>query len=597
MKQSCLCKYLGVTCNHPDTFLHIPLSIRQQIYLYAGLITDSYICYPHYKPVEGDSECTIQHENYLATYNLRNVCAQICDEVEAMLVNRNVCVYKDDTLEEGLEFLRELTPYACSMLRNLAIHLHVRPRRYPGYGPEPESLTWRRIEMWQAAASNILSHATPRQLTLHLICDTEDSKQTAAVLQPLYNFPGLLFELQLRLLERKPNDQKLITLARETALYAQAPDPRASGSFRFFDLPAEIRQNVFEYTNLVTPHRKVHWDPMYGFRAAYIFCECDGSVCLEEDLHNGRRMGSCGGWSRVTGDFCMKHYASYSSRCSHSKSPLPLLLTSRAMYQEAIDFFYSSNRIVIQPHIDAKSTVFAGVETNLLIDQQPTTLMENLRATADSDTADIEEYFSSQNYLMHDSTKIFMEKVGTKAVKLMRNLEIVFPQIGPVSDLSDTATAYREWCTAIAYLASLAGQEEDVRKLTLAVHIWTKPCSPFLDLPLESTAHILGAQGPRLLQPLRALPQLERLFVHLEWPGHWSPQKLLHDIETSKRPRKESLGCGIGLHYIPRAIKGLTEKEVDWEKMVMGAEYDSYSMGKANELPSQWIRAGWDSSC
>jgi len=60
-------------------------------------------------------------------------------------------------------------------------------------------------------------------------------------------------------------------------------------------------------------------------------------------------------------------------------------------------------------------------------------------------------------------------------------------------------------------------------------------------------------------------------------------------------PKKESPGCGIGLHYIPSSEKDLAEKEVRLEKMVMGAEYDSYSRGKGDELPSPWVRGEWDS--
>lgn len=585
MKQLCLCNYLGVTCNHADTFLHIPLSIRQRIYLYAGLVTGTYISYPDFERVENDSDLRVPHEDFVVTWNLTNVCLQMREEIEAMLVNHNVCIYQDDTLEDGLEFLWQSSPYVCSMLRNVYIHLHVMPSHFYSYGLK-KPLKWRLIEKWQKAAANILAHATPGQLSLHLICDTGDSKKTAAVLLPLYDFPGRLFELDLRLLDRKGGDPKLSILAREAALQAQAPNPRASGYFRFFDLPPEIRRNIFEYTNLVAPFRKVHWEPKWQFYAAGVFCECDGSVCLEEDLHNNS-MGRCGAWSRITGDFCMHDHASHSSRCNHSHSPLPLLLTCRAMYEEAIEFFYSSNRIVIQPDFDVKGITFAGPSTLV---EQP---LDTEDPAAQTNMTDLDHYYASQSYLSRDSTKIFIEKVGPKALKLIRNLEIVFPQIGPSSDLSDTAPAYREWRMAVDHLVNLA-RKEDVRKLTLIVHIWTAPAGSFRSVPLEKTAPILDTKGPRLLHPLRALLQLERLFVHLEWPEHWSAPKLRHDIKTSKRRRKDSPGCGIGLHYIPTAKKNLFIKEIVWERTVMGAEYDSYKMGKGNELPSQWVRAEWD---
>lgn len=582
MKQTCLCKYLGVTCNHPDTFLQIPASIRRRIYLYAGLITDTFLPYPHIDPVEGDKDCTKPAEERITTCNLINTCQQIGDEVEAIVLNQNTCVYKcgeyDDTVDDGLECLSQISPNACSMLRDVYVHLYVRPDSY--YGREgSDSLQWERIEMWQAAAMNILASASPQQLRLHLICDTENRTKAAAVLQPLLDFPGVLLELEIRL------HQKFVTQARETVLQVQARDPTPSKPFRFFDLPEELRRHIFTYTDLVVPYRKVHWDPESGFRAQFIFCECDGSVCLDEDLHAGRKFLHCGAVSKITGDFCMRYYGSYSSRCKHGSSPLSLLLTSRAMYNEAIDFFYASNRVVILPDWNTERAIFAKADA-----KQPD-------AADQADIPMIDETdqveFPWAEYKTHDATKLFMERVGPTALGLIRNLEIVFPAIGPNSSLSDADTAYSEWRKAVDYLSHLA--TEGVPKLTLIVHIWTEPATTYPSWTLERKAHILEAQGHQLLEVLQPLSrlQLKRLFVHVEWPAHWSPPKLLHDIETSKIPKKESPGCGIGLHWIPRSNEDFAKKEILLEKMVMGDKYDSYSVGKGDELPSQWVRQPW----
>ncbi|KAH6666039.1 hypothetical protein B0J14DRAFT_605184 [Halenospora varia] len=588
MKQTCLCEYLRVTCNHPDTFLHIPASIRRRIYLYAGLTTGTYIAYPNIGSVEGGDDCTIPHEDYVVTYNLTHVCQQIRDEVEAILLNRNTCVYFDHNVDDGLDYLSQISPYTCSMLRNVYVHLYVHPDRNGRYQREPSPLEWKRIDMWQLATTNILSHASPQRLRLHLICDTGYSKKTDAVLQPLCNFPGVLLELELRLHKQEHENKRLTTLARETALQAQGQNPNApSGIFRFFDLPEEIRRNIFAYTNLVAPYRKVHWEPESGFRAEFIFCECDGSVCLEADLHDGRRFLSCGADSDITGNFCMRYRSSYSSRCNHGSSPLSLLLVSRPMYEEAIAFFYASNRIIIQPDEQSENAIFAGADAEPPSHQPGAAEQTDAATPYDPDQAE----FSGTKYMRHDATKLFLERLGSKVLRLVRNLEIVFPRIGPDSSLSDADPAYSEWCMAVDYLACLAAHA-DVPRLTLIVHIWTTPAGR-VDWPLERTAHMVEAQAPRLLKPLRALSQLERLFVHLEWPKHWSPPKLLHDIKTSKVPKKESPGCGIGLHYIPRSEEVVAEKEVRLEKMVMDAEYDSYSMGKGDELPSQWVRDQW----
>jgi hypothetical protein len=273
------------------------------------------------------------------------------------------------------------------------------------------------------------------------------------------------------------------------------------------------------------------------------------------------------------------------------------------MYNEAIAFFYASNRIVILPDRCPENAVFAGVDEARPVHQSAAPEQSNATQPDAAEQADTLLTFDSDRgeyaqakYKTHDATKIFMERVGLNALKLIRTLEIVFPRIGSDSSLLDTDPAYKEWCMAIDYLAYLA-TGVDVSKLTLIVHIWTTPTASLFRWPLKRTAHILDTQSPRLLKVLRTLSelQLRRLFVHLEWPKHWSPPKLLHDIETSKVPKQESPGCAIGEHRIPLSNEILVEQEIWLEQMVMGAEYDSYSVGKGDELPSQWLRGEWDS--
>ncbi|CAM1510675.1 Fc.00g010100.m01.CDS01 [Cosmosporella sp. VM-42] len=247
MKQTCLCVYVGATCNHRDTLLHLPSSIRQRIYLYAGVPTSTYIAYPELGPVKNDVDCEIPHNDYVVTDKLIRVCRQMRAEVEAMLLILNTSVYTDINANDGLEYLNQICPYTCSMLRNVYVHLNDRSPRYYGiYNPQPSRLDWKRIKLWQSAATNILSHANPQRLRLHVIYDATTSDQTMAVLRPLRKYPGAVLELELRLLEHgyaigKHRDN-LYALVRETALQAQGRDPDAiSESFRFFDLPVEIR--------------------------------------------------------------------------------------------------------------------------------------------------------------------------------------------------------------------------------------------------------------------------------------------------------------------------------------------------------------------
>ncbi|KAK2760334.1 hypothetical protein FQN54_002402 [Arachnomyces sp. PD_36] len=586
MKQTCLCKYLGVPCNHPDTLLRIPLSIRQRIYLYAGLITESFLPYPNFGWVDGDDKNGIPREDYHTTFDLTEVCIQMRHEVEAMIFSRNVCVYKGDEVDLGIEFLSGMIPRTCAVLRDVYVQLYIEEEYV-----RREPLSWKRVEMWQWAATNILTSATPRQLKLHLTCETESKAKTDAVLQPLVDHPGVLLELELRLHQK--STIKVRELALQILQYDLTPTP-----FRFFDLPAEIRQHIFEYTDLVTPYRKVHWNPNGGFRAEFIFCECDGTVCLEEDLHAGREHTHCGASSRLTGSFCSRYYNSYSSRCNHTFSIVSLLLTNRDMYNEAISFFYAKNRVMILPDWTPQRTIFAGKAADLPAYEPGA--MEQSNGTEQNDVLMQDQFdlspYTWEDYIARDTTKLFFEKVGPRALRLIRTLEIVFPRIGPDSSLSDRAPAYKEWCMAVDSLANVAANTT-VPNLTLIVHVWRTPVRTFVGQhQLEDASGETEEKAHRLLKVLQPLSQLQlkRLFVHLDWPRHWSPPKLLNDIKNSKIPRRDSPGCGIGDHWIPSSDKYLAEKEIQLEKMVMGAEYDSSSVGKGYELPSQWLRNPWD---
>jgi hypothetical protein len=137
-----------------------------------------------------------------------------------------------------------------------------------------------------------------------------------------------------------------------------------------------------------------------------------------------------------------------------------------------------------------------------------------MRAVQDDDDEQAEHCWTE--YIKHDTTKLFISHIGPKGLKLLRELEIIFPRIGPNSSLSNSDSAYQEWCTAVEYMVAGLG----VSNLTLIVHIWTTPAGRYSTWPLERTAHLLEEHAPRLLEPLRSITQLECLFVHLEWPTH-----------------------------------------------------------------------------
>ncbi|KAI0486657.1 hypothetical protein F4859DRAFT_526887 [Xylaria cf. heliscus] len=86
--------------------------------------------------------------------------------------------------------------------------------------------------------------------------------------------------------------------------------------FRFCDLPTEVRLNILEYTDLLTPTREVRWDPITGYKVQ----------------PRGR-------WENRAW-----------------QPPRALFLVSKAFYTQARKIFFKHNQIVVWPHVSA----FAG---------------------------------------------------------------------------------------------------------------------------------------------------------------------------------------------------------------------------------------------
>lgn len=530
------------------------MAIRERIYRHAGLITGHRLIYGD--PLEDDD-----------TLLLMRICRQIRNEVEALISKHNAWAFTI-SIEESLLSLRGWTPEACARLRD--VHVHVRTSEHP-------PLTWSLVRAWQGAVKHLLEHAKPGQLRLHVICHVgDDVARARAVVKPFEQFPGRLKELELCLADYASPD--LLKLARETVTWAQAPDEeearRANHPFPFFNLPQEIRHHIFKYTGLVLPHRNVLWLPDgHGFRRQYIWCECDGTVCRERDLHYNQQFYRC----EVEEDFCASRNSSFSTSCKH-EAALSLLLASRALYQDAIAFFYASNRVTIAAR---------GHPEQAISMRDPTRSPPPREDDWSVPSWDLEESGSAEQ-VTHDPTRLFIKHVGTAALRHLRNIEIVLPRTTTRSSLDDKSSIYTEWREAVDLLA----EHCNVAALTISIHIFTT--RRYLRWPLSWTEDIRQTQSLRMLSPLTRLSGLGRLFVFLEWPAHWSSVRPRLDIDASGMPEKPSPGCGIGEHFIPSPEPILMQEETQLERQVMGEQYDSFAVGKRELLPSPWLRRDWD---
>jgi hypothetical protein len=229
----------------------------------------------------------------------------------------------------------------------------------------------------------------------------------------------------------------------------------------------------------------------------------------------------------------------YSTQCErhHRHGALPILLTSRAMYHEAMHILYMNNRIVIWPNTQSIGCVFAATGQ---LPFQPYRFSENPpgQPHIPAGRAHRNNVYLA-NLAWHDATKLFIQHVSLTGPRNIRNLEIVFPMIGLHDSFLYETPAYREWLNAVNYLA-LVLVHPDAANSNLVIHI-RSPHSAF-GWPFEDAVRKMETLAPWLLRPLQKLPRnhLSRLFVHLENLHHWAPSKLPRGLEAPKLSEPEA---------------------------------------------------------
>ncbi|KAI1077765.1 hypothetical protein F5B20DRAFT_550308 [Whalleya microplaca] len=539
------------TQQHVCNFLDLPSDIRQRIYKTAGLVVGTHL---RLAPTGLDSrffDFQPSPEALHFTYNILQTCKTINTEVMTLICSQNTLVVVHEHVQYGLEFLRRLNPQQCSALTDLYIQLHVEaPVLYDDddefqLSSPPSPLHHALVTFWQVVARHILSHTTPRTLNLRLFCDTGISDTTSAVLQPLRDFPGVLKDCELQLHHQKGNSH-VRAIAWETSTRAKGLNPELwARPFRFFNLPAEIRRRILEYSDLVTPYKEVYWSATRGFRIATATTRCGGDDC-DAHLHRGCRFLSCAQpYSAVTGYICCRRRSGYSSRCQCWIAPRALFLVNRNLYQEALQVLYSCNRVIVVPS--------EGLRPCMTPDNTATRL---------------------------DASRFITRHMWPDALHYLRTIEFVFPAIDPASDVS-SAPYYLDFCFAIDHLKAHA----DIPKLAIVVNITVT--SSVIEGDREwihreliksagDEALALRAHA-QLIGHLKTLRGMRRFFVHLEWAWHWSVD----------HPRVGSYGHS-NLDMEVNAMES-------WlEKMVMGDDYNGESAGKTSESPSIWLYAVWN---
>ncbi|KAF4464537.1 hypothetical protein FALBO_8620 [Fusarium albosuccineum] len=246
------------------TFLHLPPKVRRKIYNEAGFVTGIDIVL---RPRRGcEAPDRVSDECFRFTFSILQTCKAIHDEIKAGLFAENRLVIPYDTVDKGLSFLNQLSPHMCSALTEIFVELHMdAPITNLRSGPILAAILNRdRLALWQAAASHVLRYVLPRTLKLYLVCDTGYSPKTPLVLQPIVKSLTFLKDLELRLHPKR--DPQLSATAKEVALQVTGLNAGfCNQPSRLFDLPRELRWQILQYTDLVTPNREICWDSQTGY--------------------------------------------------------------------------------------------------------------------------------------------------------------------------------------------------------------------------------------------------------------------------------------------------------------------------------------------
>ena len=386
----------------------------------------------------------------------------------------------------------------------------------------------------------------PGRLRLNFVCDVADVETGRIATAPFLEVPAsqqLLAGCSVRLSRRANPD--LNSLARRAVLRAttgQLAERHESGSFRFMDLPAELRIRVLAYTDLVTPFREVEWNASHGMYRRYRFTGRLDDMCpnvihgvttLHDhmDFYGDNPIPTCWEFSYPAGCYCGAFHAAYSSvyPCKCWSQPTPLFLVSRQVRQDALRVFFGYNRVIVAP-----STGDTWIPAN-----SPDRLPVSIFLT---------------------------EIIPRDALQFLRYLEIVFPPIGESWTYCPPNSA--EWHDWIQTLETVK-DKLSLSRLTIRLYFAYFKAEPgWLRLPkyrerIGSTERQEGKRSyMNTIAPLRKLDGLRRFFANLSDPISYS--ELSHEW-------------------------WMAPWEEEAEHLVMGQEYDAAAAGKAEQTTSQWL--------
>ncbi|KAG8627869.1 hypothetical protein KVT40_003742 [Elsinoe batatas] len=453
--------------------------------------------------------------------------------------------------------LLQLSPSAMSHLRHLVVAIHLascegfgaasdeccRPSgdqpcvkhcHHPTPLAKDDIGTGILLDHWLDVVDRLAASATPGQLDLTFICDVLDYRLAVKFATPLLTLPALK-DCAIRLGATK--DERITTLAKSIALRCMDKIDRSRlSSFRWADLPREIKLLVLEYTDLVTPMNEVNWSPSAKFHLIYSGMYGQRGAIYSDTYHPSLFLHDC---SPGTDDgcFCSRYHSAYHVFCKCWSPPIALMLTSKEMLADSQEIFYKSNKFVALP------------------DSPPGIPKRNS---------------IGKRHPVSTFLRSFMPK---GALPHLRHIEIVFPVFKAMPQLffPESHPVHNDWLKTIRFI----NKKLRVPMLTIGLHM--ADATPDSEesvrrehLSLEE-AELIEETYERIVEPFAEMEGLTRFFVYAAEPMRWS---ILRHAETTEE--LDDLGM-ITMGRVARL-----------EKLVMGPEYSSCKAGKCRQPISQW---------
>lgn len=273
-------KAAGISSSSP--LLGLPPAIRRQIYLESGVCTGQIIDlgvrathpYRYAGPID---LVRLERRDF---YTLLFVCRTMYSELSHIIYSENTIIVRKSSQEEGFQAVRNLTALSTSALRSLTVHLNG-AQCYDDLqttcedGERKESLTnsvpidQTVLNDWWRTMDYVTANVKPFTLELYLMSHVHDYETALRIVHPIIKFAKFK-RCVIRLSHNR--DPALERLAEATALCAirgQQSEESSNPRFSFLDLPPEIRGQVLQYTDLVTPTKEVMWNPKDGYSVCY----------------------------------------------------------------------------------------------------------------------------------------------------------------------------------------------------------------------------------------------------------------------------------------------------------------------------------------